>query len=280
MTQSTNPLRQFFRQPAIYLKLPSAGRFWPASSLDLPANGEVPVYPMTAIDEITYRTPDALFNGQAVISVIQSCVPAIKNAWHMPNIDLNPVLIAIRIASYGHDMSLNTTCPACNHEEEYSLDMRTVLDQIRSPNFAETINHGDLEIIFKPVTYEQQNQSSIAQFEQQKLLSVLPTSDLPEEEKMARLSQSMKIITDLTINIVAESITAIKTPNAAVTDTPQIEEFLRNCDSKVYNQIRNHVVELRQQSEIQPLIIKCTECEHEYTQPVDLDLANFFDSAS
>jgi hypothetical protein len=280
MTQSTNPLRQFFRQPAIYLKLPSAGRFWPAASLDLPANGEVPVYPMTAIDEITYRTPDALFNGQAVINVIQSCVPAIKNAWHMPNIDLNPVLIAIRIASYGHDMSLNTACPACKHEEEYSLDMRTVLDQIRSPNFAETINYGDLEIVFKPVNYEQQNQSSIAQFEQQKLLSMLPTSDLSEEEKMARLSQAMKIITDLTINIVSESIAVIKTVNTAVSDSGQIEEFLRNCDGKIYNQIRDHVISLRQQSDIQPLKIKCTECEHEYSQPVDLDIANFFASAS
>jgi hypothetical protein len=280
MTQSTNPLRQFFRQPAIYLKLPSAGRFWPAASLDLPDNGEVPVYPMTAIDEITYRTPDALFNGQAVINVIQSCVPAIKNAWHMPNIDLSPVLIAIRIASYGHDMSLNTTCPACKHDEEYSLDLRTMLDQIRSPNFVETLNYGDLEIVFKPVSYEQQNQISIAQFEQQKILSILPTSDLPEEEKMARLTQSLKIITDLTINIVGQSITAIKTANAAVTDATQIEEFLRNCEGKIYNQIRDHVISLRQQSEIPPLNIKCTECEHEYSQPVDLDIANFFASAS
>ena len=235
---------------------------------------------MTAIDEITYRTPDALFNGQAVISVVQSCVPAIKNAWHMPNIDLSPVLIAIRIASYGHEMNLNTTCPACSHEEEYSVDMRTMLDQLRSPNFAEALNYGDLEIIFKPVTYEQQNQSSIAQFEQQKILSVLPTSDLSEEEKMARLSQSMKIITDLTINIVGQSITAIKTPNTAVTDSAQIEEFLRNCESKIYNQIRDHVISLRQQSEIPPLTIKCTECNNEYSQPVDLDIANFFASAS
>lgn len=280
MTQSTNPLRQFFRQPAIYLKLPSAGRFWPEGSLDLPANGELPIYPMTAIDEITYRTPDALFNGQAVVSVIQSCVPAIKNAWHVPNIDISPLLIAIRIASYGHDMSLNTTCPSCKHEEEYSLDMRTVLDYVKSPDFNKTINYGDLEIIFKPISYEQQNQSSIAQFEQQKILAALPGSDLSEEEKIHRLTQAMKIITDLTISIVSQSISAIRTPNSAVTSIEQIEEFLRNCESKIYNQIREHVVSLRQQSEIPPMKIKCTECENEFSQPVDLDIANFFASAS
>jgi hypothetical protein len=280
MTQSPNPLRQFFRQPAIYLKLPSAGRYWPAASLDLPANGEVPIYPMTAIDEITYRTPDALFNGQAVISVIQSCVPAIKNAWHVPNIDLSPLLIAIRIASQGHEMGLNATCPSCSHEEEYALDLRTILDQLRVPNFAETVHYGDLEIVFKPVTYEQQNQSSIAQFEQQKILSTLPTSELPEEEKMSRLTQALKIITDLTINIICQSIAIIKTPNDVVSDSAQIEEFLRNCESKIYNQIREHVVSLRQQSDIPPLKIKCTECDHEYEQALDLDIANFFASAS
>ena len=81
---SNNPLRQYFRQPAIYVRLPSAGQFYPPGALTIPANGEIPVLPMTAIDEITYRTPDALFNGSAVVSVIQSCVPSIKDAWQMP----------------------------------------------------------------------------------------------------------------------------------------------------------------------------------------------------
>ena len=64
MTQSANPLKQYFRQPAIYLRLPTGGKYWPPGSIELTHNGEFSVYPMTAIDEITYRTPDALFNGQ------------------------------------------------------------------------------------------------------------------------------------------------------------------------------------------------------------------------
>ena len=116
--QSTNPLSGHFRQPAVYLQLPSRGQFWAPDSIDMPANGELPVYPMTAIDEITYRTPDALFNGQAVINVVQSCVPAIKDAWKIPNRDLNTLLVAIRIASYGHEMELTSTCPACRHESD------------------------------------------------------------------------------------------------------------------------------------------------------------------
>ena len=32
------------------------------------------------IDEITFKTPDALLNGQATVDVIQSCIPNIKDA--------------------------------------------------------------------------------------------------------------------------------------------------------------------------------------------------------
>ena len=80
--QSFNPLANYFRQPAIYLKLPSAGRWWPQGSLELSESQELPIYPMSTKDEILIRTPDALLNGQGVVDVIQSCCPAMKNAWH------------------------------------------------------------------------------------------------------------------------------------------------------------------------------------------------------
>jgi hypothetical protein len=74
---SNNPLTQYFRQPAVYVKLPSGGKYYSEGAIVMPANQELPVYPMTAIDEITYRTPDALFNGNAVVNVIKSCIPNI-----------------------------------------------------------------------------------------------------------------------------------------------------------------------------------------------------------
>ena len=100
---SDNPLAQYFRTPAIHLDLPSKGEGYPDGVLEMPDSGEVPVMPMTAIDEITYKTPDALFNGSSVVDVIQSCIPSIKDAWQMPITDLTAVLTAIRIASFGHN---------------------------------------------------------------------------------------------------------------------------------------------------------------------------------
>ena len=110
MTESTNPLRKYFRQPSIHLRLPSGGKFYPPGTLDLPPNGEIPILPMTAVDEITTRTPDALFNGSAVVDIMHSCVPNIGDPWSIPAVDFNALLAAVRLASYGHEMEVSTTC--------------------------------------------------------------------------------------------------------------------------------------------------------------------------
>jgi hypothetical protein len=280
MTQSVNPLRQFFRQPAIYLTLPTKGEFWHPEAITMPENKELPVLPMTAIDEITYRTPDALFNGQAVINVIQSCLPNVLNAWAAPAVDINAILVAIRIASYGHEMGFGTTCPACAHTEEYQLDLRNVLAQLDSPDFGKTIRHGDMEIFFRPITYKNQTDTNQTQFEEQRTIQQIPGSDLSDEEKLARLNQALRKITELTVQALKHSIAGIRTPDTVVVDPGFIQEFLNNCDRKLFNTIRDHVIALRTASELKPLHLKCTECEHEYDQPLTLDQASFFEAAS
>jgi hypothetical protein len=280
MNQNSNPLRQFFRQPQIYLRLPSQGNHWPEHSLELPVNGELPVYPMTAIDEITYRTPDALFNGQAVVNVIQSCVPAIKNAWHMPSVDTNSVLIAIRMASYGHDLEIASTCPGCNESNDYTMDLRSVLDVIRMPELDLSLDQGDLSVFFEPLSYETQNSHSQRQFELQQTINSITRSELTEAEKLQRISDTLKEITQITVRVLAASVKGIKTPHAFVTEKQHIVEFLNNCDRSMFNAIKDHVVDLRTASDLKPVGLKCVNCSHEYQQPLNLDMSDFFEPAS
>ena len=106
-----NPLTKHFRQPKLYLKLPSGGQYWPEGSLDLPENGEVAVYPMTAKDELVLKTPDALINGESTATMISSCIPNIKNAYDTPSLDLDAILIAVRIATYGEKLTITAPVP-------------------------------------------------------------------------------------------------------------------------------------------------------------------------
>ena len=280
MSNSSNPLSQYFRQPAVYLRLPSGGSFYPKDALEMTATGELPVYPMTALDEITYRTPDALFNGQAVVNVIQSCVPNIKNAWAMPSIDLNAVLTSIRIASYGHTLELETECPACKETNEYEADLRVLLDSINPKDFAQPLKLGDLIIQFKPMSYQESNDSNSALFEQQKTIQVIYASDIDNDEKMKSLNEAMSKITQLTMKALKNNISAIVTPSDMVVEPEFIEEFLQNCDRQVFNQLRDHIIELRSSAEIPPMKVTCSSCEHNFSQSLTLDQTSFFDNAS
>jgi hypothetical protein len=280
MTQSANPLQTFFRQPAIYIRLPSDGQYWPDGSLEIPPNRELPVLPMTAMDEITYRTPDALFNGAAMVTVIQSCVPNIKNAWHIPNCDLNAVLTAIRIASYSKAMSIFTACPECKAENEFDIDLQAVMSQLNLGDYNTTVKQGDLEIYFQPMNYQNQTDINLLQFEQQRVLGMIAETDLTEEEKTRRISQAVKAITEITIKAIRNTIKSIRTPQAIVTEPEFIHEFLLNCDRNLYTQIREHAVKLRVADDFSPVDIQCPDCKHEYQQQFTLDTANFFDNAS
>jgi hypothetical protein len=280
MPRSDNPLSQFFRQPAIFIRLPSDGYGWPAGALDMPTNREIPVYPMTAVDEITYRTPDALFNGEAVVRVIQSCVPAIKDAWQLPGTDLDAVLVAIRIASYGHSMDIDTECPACKTENTFGLDLRTVMDAMAAADYSEPLTVGDLTFYFRPLNYQEMNANSQIQFEQQKTLQVIGDAEASEQTKVEQLNVMMRRIVEATLHTVAQSTLAIDAAGQRTAEPQHIEEFFANCDRQIFTRARDHLVDLKERSELRPLKMRCPGCQHQYEQVFTMDMARFFASAS
>jgi len=276
MTNPNNPLQKYFRQPAIYIQLPSGGSYYPEGSLNMPENREFPVYPMTAMDEITYRTADALFNGSAVINVIKSCVPDILDPWQMPANDVDAVLVAIRIATYGHELELESKCPSCEEENDFAIDMRILMDQIKMPDYGNSVQSGDVEIYFRPLSYGQQNQNAIRQFEDQKILQAVPDADLPEEEKLNLINNALVKLGDMTVNAIAQSISVIKAGADSVTDQEHIKEFVANCDRTIFSSLREKIVSLKEQGTMQPVQAKCRSCGNEYTAPFTLDVSNFF----
>lgn len=270
-----NPLKQHFRRPAIYLKLPSEGKFYPPGAIDLPENKEIPIYPMTAIDEITSKTPDALFNGLAVVEVIKSCAPNIKDPWHIPSIDLDAILIAIKSATGGNDLEITSDCPACNTQSNYTINMVGLLSNVSSGDYSRTFEIGELVIKFQPLSYKTVNKISLIQFELERKMKAY--NEIEDQELKAKhSSDTMREVTILSTNTIAETIQSITTNSAVVDNKEYIVEFLKNCDSLTYETIRKQVVELRESSELKPLKIKCIHCSNEYQQPLAFNISDFF----
>jgi len=276
----SNPLKHYFRQPAIYIRLPSNGQFYPKGTLDMPANGELPVLPMTTMDEIRYRTPDALFNGTATVEVIQSCVPNILDAWAIPNVDIDTILISIRIATFGHELSIGTQCPACATQNDWSVDLRRVMENIRCPNFQQPFSLNDLELYLHPMTYRDINENNMQQFQDQKALQALESPETTDEQRGQILAEMLAKITAITTQALAQNIAMIKTPQAMVTDRDHITEWLANCDRNTFTIVKDRILAAKTESEIKPLHVTCTECQNKYDQPFTLDMTTFFADAS
>lgn len=276
----SNPLKNYFRQPAIYIRLPSNGQFYPPGTLNMPANGELPVLPMTTMDEIRYRTPDALFNGTATVDVIQSCVPNILDGWTVPNVDIDTILIAIRIATFGHDLSIGTQCPACSTEADYGVDLRKVMESIRAPDFREAYGLNDLELYLHPMTYRDINENNMQQFQDQKALQALEDPATTDQQRGQIMADMLAKLTAITTQALAQNIAMIKTPQAMVTDRAHITEWLANCDRTTFTAVKDRILAVKTESEIKPLPIKCTNCGHQYDQPFTLDMTTFFGDAS
>ncbi len=283
MTENTNPLHKYFRQPAIYVSLPS-GINYPPNVVAPTQTGELGVMPMTAKDEIRFKTPDALMNGQGVVDVIQSCVPDIKDAWQIKSYDLDTILVAIRIATYGETMEINFNVPVANENVSHTVNLPGILDVLKSTKVDGHITLKDgLKITVRPLTYKDMTSASLHTFQQQKMYTAIQDSQLSDEEKAKRFNEAFKTLTDLNASILLKNIEKVTmTDGTEITDPAHIKEFIENANATLVKEIEDKLMQLRGQGAVKPLKLKATEDQIKkgapvtYEVPVTFDTSNFF----
>ena len=288
--QQANPLSKYFRQPKLYIPLPSGGKYYPAGAIDYPESGEVAIYSMTAKDELLFKTPDALLNGQATVDVIQSCIPEIKDAWHMPSIDLDVCLIAIRLATYGENMTLNIKTPVTGEEKEMQVNLRELLDTFSNVEYSNSVMLPEMQINLRPLTYKEFTQGALKTFEEQRILNIVNDDKITEEDKLQAFTNSFAKLTDLTVDMMTKGIVSIQLTQTDENDEPivvndhkHILDFVKNADKQFFNRVQKHLEGEREKFAIKPLIAEATPEEIEkgvpttYEVPITFDQSNFFE---
>ncbi len=276
-TKPINPLMAHFRQPAIYYNLPSRGQYW-AAGLNLPESQDIPVYPMTARDEIILKTPDALLNGQGVVDVIHSCCPHITDAWQMPSIDVDATLIAIRIASYGNQMEFDSKCPHCAEENRFEADLGGLLGRLKTPDYTKKVESHNLKIKLQPQKYASVNATNKISYEEQRVLNALGDPNLTDETRVEEYKKHMTRIVELQTRSLADSTEYIEIVESGiiVNDPAHIFEFYQNCDAEICKAVRARLEAIATEASIPPLETACQNCNKEYSIPLIFDYASFF----
>ena len=276
MENNQNPLVGYFRKPEVYIALPSKGQYYPEGTIDLSPNGEVGVFPMTARDELIFKTPDALLNGTSTVEVIRSCVPAIKDPWAIPSIDMDALLIAIRIATYGSEMPIGSTCPSCMHRNEFEVPLGSLLDQTSQWYFNTKLELDEMILHFKPLNYKDMNVESLRQFEENKIMRIVNDGTMDDEQKQQLFQETFLKLTIHTVDLIGKTICQVDTPNGTTDNPEHITEFVRNADRKTFNAIQEFLEKQKEHSSFREFTAQCEECSTEYNTPILFDNANFF----
>lgn len=279
---NSNPLKKYYRQPKQFIKLPSNYLFYSEGAIEVPESLEVAVYPMTAKDELIFKTPDALLNGEATVRVIESCIPAVKNGWGMPSLDIDACLIAIRMATYGTRMTVTINVPNTQIQKDYDLDLQVTLNRLLNAKYHDTVVFENFEIKTKPLNYKEFTAVALKSFEEQRLQAVLTNRGFTEEQKLTEFQKSFSKLTDLNIGMIVDTITSIRVDGNVVTDRIMIKEFIDNTSKEFYGAILDHLEKQREEFSLPPVVLTATEEEKTagapdtYQVPITFDTANFF----
>jgi hypothetical protein len=280
---TNNPLQKYFRQPKLFIKLPSSGNFYPEGTLDRTENGEYAIYSMTAKDEIIIKTPDALLNGQATVDVIESCVPNIKSGWAVPSVDIDALLVAIRIATYGEQLDVKAIIPGDSDASTYETDLRLVLGKLLDGSFdTECKVNDELTVFLRPLSYAEFTKNAIKSTEEQRIMSLVNDDKLSDDEKQRQFAISFRKLTDVTMDLLIKGIVSVDTPDGTVTDQSFINEFINNTDKTVLKTIISHLEVQKAKFSIEPFKVVTTEEQRAngapdvVEVPITLDASNFF----
>jgi hypothetical protein len=275
----TDPLSHFYRTKEIFVKLPSKGH-WYKQKPNLTADGEVGVYPMSVKDEVLFKVPDTLYNGDALFEVLKSIAPDIVDPYEICLVDVDVLLIASRASLNDGEMNVSARCPHCNKTHEYGIDLSSVLANVKhvKTDPVELELQNGLIIVFKPNTLASITASHIQNTESVRIAAQI-TDDTDPAYAKELFKASLEKTAGATIIVLADSIEKIVTPDGKeVNEIESISRWLANTDSKTIELIKKHSSVLNENGIQKDFKFICSndDCGEEFNSPLEYNPAFFF----
>lgn len=275
-------LSKYQRPFKLYVQLPSGLHYYDDTVINraaLAINNEVGVRAITGTDEMQLRNPDALFNGEAIVNIIKSCVPAILNPRKLLQNDIEVLFLAIKCVSYGETTDVATICPECGHENEFQLSLRALLETVEKlePDYTVDLTK-ELRVHLKPHDFQSVTRISLLSFRQSKLIQ---SSNLDEPGVLEAIQTNpiFEEMVKLNAQILAESITAVDIipEGVTVTDRDEILQFAADLESSHGKKITETLEVINKVGISTVLPVSCAKCNHEWMhENLQLSADNFF----
>lgn len=257
-----NPLLAALRIPGETFRLPSQGLFYDEGVLDESVkNGEVEVYPMTAIDEIIISTPDKLLSGKAISEVFARCIPQIKQTHKLLAKDVDFLMVCLRMVSFGQFMEVVYTHQCKDAKEHtYNVDLQAMIRAAKSidpttlsQEYVSVLSNGQ-KVHLKPMTY-----GDIIELYQDTMLSKTEEMDEREAEK-----------------IVVNTISSVVSNVDGISDRNMIKEWAIHLPLGMKKQIQKDINSVGDWGIEMKSRHICQDCGDEMDLRISANPVNFF----
>ena len=280
---SDNPLQRYFRRPALWIRLPTDARWYKNGEININDRREIRIFGLSAIDDIMLNTPDALYNGYALESVIRSCAPDVVDVKNLLQPDLDAIFLGIKAATNNGKYEIERKCTACEHENNFEINCTHLLDGMTYIEESETKIDIDtnLRLNIRPYTFEMRSMLIHKQMEEQQTLNALERDEKIADEfiKAGLLAKSIEKLSQITFSLVAGCISSIEVlgeDRTVVTEPKHIAEWLTNIDKGTADAVMSAIENLNNVGPPKSTTAKCENCGAEWTESLNFDPALFF----
>jgi hypothetical protein len=259
MADTVNPLLQNIKLPGRTFQLPSRGALYKDELDGTVKQGELHVHPMTALTEINLKNPDLLFNGKALVAVVQECIPGIKKPLELFGRDVDALLFFLRLVTYGSEYRIEVKhdCEnAKNHS--YVVDLEQLLMTMRQL---------DPTLIEAKRTVKLSNGHTV-------YTRPMRFSDIIElfhrsEGKKELTSDDIKELAVTNLMCMIEKVDEVADPKF-------IEEWVRTLTTPMLNRITEAANTLNDWGPDQIVTLKCKDCGGDMKVELPMNPVSFF----
>jgi hypothetical protein len=260
MSDNTNPLLAKVKLPGRTFQLPSRGALYNHGELDASTiNGEIQVHPMSALAEINLKNPDLLFNGKALIAVLQECAPSIKKPLDLFGRDVDAILFFLRLATYGSEYRIEVQHDCADAKQRsYTVDLEEIVSKmsVLDPTLLETkrvvVLPNGQTVYTRPMKFN----DIIALFHKSGAKKELTPDDIKDLAVVNLVSMIEKV--------------------EDTVDPKFIEEWIKSLTTPMVNRITEAANELNSWGPDQVVTLKCKDCGADMKVELPLNPVSFF----
>jgi hypothetical protein len=281
--------------PPIEIGLPTRGIFYqPGILKDGVDPSRIAVRTLGVMDELKYRDPFLLVSGKAIAHLIHHlCGDQIEMPEEMCEIDIETILLAARLASYGSLLKVKHICThkteegdaqtSCEHENTVQIDLHEHILRYgpieHEERFEIVLPRVGQTVYLKPVPYRTTMELMRNVMTTRKRAGEIDLNDIENvlrPDTFAKYEEILNLGSDLRIKSILDCIWAVKTRSGHLIEDPaQIGPWifeLPNSDHDVINsRIAEVTADFRKISLIRYLCGKCG-AENEFNLQMNAEI--------